>query len=157
MDKEENPGAENLGRAADEASVYDSMRVYEAISAVQAELEPFTPKGTMTLGGKDVRYVTKNQIVTRLKDLMVKHGLVCVYDGIAKIDAVSEYTVFWNTPGGKEQRPNLHLRYWVNYTLIHLNSGDRISRSCPGDAQGYDSKHTTVALAFAMSWSRRTK
>lgn len=128
----------------------DIADLWEKIGEIQEALEPFVPQGEMEISKVKVKYITKHQIENKLKELMSEHGVFCTYEGVKRIDVVKSYITYWDAKGGKEERPNLHLRYWVEYGLKDRESGATVFRVAPGDASGYDSKHSTVAMAFAL-------
>ena len=128
--------------------------LWGAILKVQKSLEPFDPQGKMEMVSGDNKkiafYVTKNQIVSQIQKLLVKNGLVCVFEGVRRIDWVKQHIVYRNNSAGKQEIPNIHLRYWCEYSFRHVESGAAVFRIAPGDAMGRDCKHSTIAMAFAL-------
>lgn len=132
----------------------DTKELWKAMLEVQKELEPFDPLGKMEMGYGDEKktafYVKKDQIVSKIQELLIKNGLLCTFESVKRIDWVKQYIIYWNHKGGKQERPNIHLRYWCEYSFRHVESEAVIFRVAPGDVMGYDSKHSTIAMAFAL-------
>jgi hypothetical protein len=112
--------------------------ILNKILAIQKEIKPMEKEGRNTTQG--YAYLSDEQIIVKVKELMDKHNVVC------KIDAVE--TGIQNTPKGTQ----LLTSVLATYTFYDCDSGEEISGTMPGQGTDANDKGVYKAITGATKY-----